>query len=123
MISSNNILVSSARNITETLYHIIMMNFIDIETPQGINDLLTLLMWLMMPPLFLSLTLSHLFIRPSSLRISFTKMGLILTKVLKQRYIQFYKGNAQMDLKFRVHGQKLIIGHHLKVKIKLSFHI
>lgn len=95
----------------------------DIETPQGINDLLTLLMWLIMPSLFLSLTLSHLLLRPSSLRISFTKTGLILTKALKQRYIQFYKGNAQMDLKFRVHGQKLVIGHHLKVKTKLYFHI
>lgn len=46
--------------------------------------------------------------RRSSLRIYFTKMGLILTKVLKQRYTHFCQGNAQMDQKFKVHGQKLL---------------
>ena len=49
-------------------------------------------------------------------------MGLILTKVLKQRYTHFCQGNAQMDQKFKVHGQKLLIGYHHKVKTKLSCH-
>lgn len=50
-------------------------------------------------------------------------MGLILTKVLKQKYTHFCQGNAQMDQKFKVHGQKLLIGYHHKVKKKSSLFI
>lgn len=48
-------------------------------------------------------------------------MGLILTKVLKQKYIHFCQGNALMDQKFKVHGQKLLIGRYHKVKKKALF--
>lgn len=50
-------------------------------------------------------------------------MGLILTKVLKQKYIHFCQGNALMDQKFKVHGQKLLIGRYHKVKKKSSLFI